>query len=99
MRLEQLWHRLSGAPEREAHERMLQAAQLGLINLALVNLNKALVAQARKGDRLQEDVLAGIKADCIARFHNYGALGLDIKDEAFVLNSALELLKTQLSKI
>ncbi|MCF7770492.1 MAG: hypothetical protein E2602_14340 [Achromobacter sp.] len=94
-----LWGRLSGAPERQAHDRQLQAAQLALVNLALVSFGQALVEQARKGDGLQEDVLARIKANCIARFHNYGALGLDIKDEAFVLNAALEQLKAHLAAI
>lgn len=97
--LKRLWRRLSGEPEREAHERMLQAAQLALINMALLNFSKALAAQVRKGHGLQEDVLAGIKADCIARFHNYGALGLDIKDEALVLNAALELLRERLAQV
>ena len=63
---QRLWSRLSGAPEREAHERLLQASQLALVNLALVNFGKALAAQACQGDGLQEDVLARIKADCIA---------------------------------
>lgn len=96
---QRLWSRLSGTPERQAHERLLQASQLALVNLALVNFGKAVAAQARHGDGLQEEVLAGIKADCIARFHNYGALGLDIKDEALVLNAALEQLRAQLAQI
>lgn len=97
--IKRLLHRLSGAPERQAHERLLQASQLALVNLALLNFNKALVAQARKGDGLQDEVLAGIKADCIARFHDYGALGLNIQDEALVLNAAIEQLKAQLAQI
>ncbi len=97
--LKRLWHRLSGTPEREAHDRQLQSAQLALVNLALINFSKTIVAQARKGNGLQENELSRIKADCIARFHNYGALGLNIQDEAFVLNAALELLRQQLDQI
>lgn len=96
---QRLWGCLSGAPERQAHERLLQASQLALVNMALLNFNKAVVAQARKGGGLQEEVLVRIKADCIARFHNYGALGLDIKDEALILNTALEQLRAQLAQI
>lgn len=89
----------SGSPENEAHDRMLQAAQLALINMALVNFSKALVAKAREGNGLHQDELVRIKADCIARFHNYGARGLSIQDEAFVLNTALELLRQHLDQI
>ena len=97
--LKQLWSRLSGAPERKAHERLLQASQLALVNMALVSFSKALVAQAVKGHSLQQHELARLKTDCIARLHDYGARGLNIQDEAFVLNGAVKLLRTHLDSI
>lgn len=50
---QRLWGCLSGAPERQAHERLLQASQLALVNMALLNFNKAVVAQARNGGGLR----------------------------------------------
>ncbi len=94
-----LWQRLSGAPERKAHDHLLHASQLALVNMALASFAKALAAQAVKGQGLQQHELARLKADCIARLHDYGARGLHIQDEAFVINGAIEIMRTHLDNI
>jgi hypothetical protein len=97
--LKRWWLRLSGVPERQAHSKLLQAAQLALVNMALVAFAKEIAAQAVKGQGLQQDELARIKANCIARMHDYGAAGLSIQDEAFVLNGAIKIFRTHLDGI